>query len=189
MVEDEILKIIFTPTLKNTADIFTMNPTEEVFNTYSVKLVTSIPKPREMCNFISFLNEPMIPEPKKNEWIKVIKRKKKERHIPNCFIEMQAPKQQKKNFPKAKNHNSEFHPRIQMKKGSTRDFSRMIYGPKTCQANLHIHQKSKIIKGYSNMKPLNRKDRRHLQRFDISKAFLHPPIREPTVSMHHKKER
>jgi hypothetical protein len=35
---------------------------------------------------------------------------------------------------------------------------------------------------------LSRKDRRHLKQFDNSKAFLHPPIREPTVSMHHKKE-
>jgi hypothetical protein len=67
-----------------------------------------------------------------------------------------------------------------MKKGTTRDFS---------NPNLHIHQKTKSIKGYSNMKPLNRKDRHYLQRFDVSKAFLHPPIREPTVSMHHKKER
>jgi hypothetical protein len=71
-VEDEILKIIFTPTL--TADIFTKNPTEEIFNTHSVKLVKTIPKQREMCNFIIFPNEPMIPEPKKNEWNKVRKK-------------------------------------------------------------------------------------------------------------------
>jgi hypothetical protein len=36
-VEDEVLKIIFTPKLKKTADIFTKNPTEEIFNTHSVK--------------------------------------------------------------------------------------------------------------------------------------------------------
>jgi hypothetical protein len=30
-VEDDILKIIFTPTLKNTADIFTKNTSEEMF--------------------------------------------------------------------------------------------------------------------------------------------------------------
>jgi hypothetical protein len=38
------------------------------------------------------------------------------------------------------------------------------------------------------MKPLSRKDRCHLKQFDISKAFLHPPMNEPTVSMHHKRE-
>jgi hypothetical protein len=106
-VKDEILKIIFTPTLKNTADIFAKNPTEAIFNTHSVKLVKYIPKQREMCNFITFPNEPMLPEHQKNEWIKVIKHKKKERLVPNCFIEMQAPKQQTKNFPKSKKHNSE----------------------------------------------------------------------------------
>jgi hypothetical protein len=179
-VEDEILKIIFTPTLNNTADIFTKNPTEETFNTHSIKLVKFIPKQREMCNFISFPNEAMIHETQKSEWIKVIKRKKKERLIPNCFIEMQAPKQQTKKLSRTKKHNSEFHPRIVMKKGTTRDFS---------NRNLHIHQKSKAVKGYSNMKPLNRKDHCHLKHFGASKAFFHPPIQEPTVSIHHKKER
>jgi hypothetical protein len=110
---------------------------------------------------------------------------KKERLVPNCFIEMQAPKQQTKNFPKSKKHNSEFHQRIVMKKGTTRDFSRMIYGPKPYQANLNIPQKSKAINEYSNMKPLSRKNRRHLKKFDVSKAFIHPPIIEPNVSMHH----
>jgi hypothetical protein len=38
-VEDNILKIIFTPTLNNTADIFTNNTTEEMFQTHAVKLV------------------------------------------------------------------------------------------------------------------------------------------------------
>jgi hypothetical protein len=102
-VEDENLKIIFTPTLNNTADIFTKNPTEEIFNTHSVKLVKTIPKKREMCNFITFPNKSMIPEHQKNEWIKVTGRKKKERLIPNCTF--QAPKQQVKCFPKANNHN------------------------------------------------------------------------------------
>jgi hypothetical protein len=137
-----------------------------------------------MCNFISFPNELLIPEHQKSEWIKVIKRKKKkERLAPNCFIEMQVPKQQTRNFPKSKKHNCEFRPRIVMKKGTTRDFS---------NPNLHIHQNSKAVKGYSNMKPLNRKDRRHLKRFDVSKAFLHclhPPINKQTVFIHHKKDR
>jgi hypothetical protein len=35
-VEDNILKNIFTPTLENNADIFTMNPTEEVFKKLAV---------------------------------------------------------------------------------------------------------------------------------------------------------
>jgi hypothetical protein len=36
--------------------------------------------------------------------------------------------------------------------------------------------------------PLIRKDRRHLQSFDISKAFLHPLRNEPTLSLQNKKE-
>jgi hypothetical protein len=106
----------------------------------------------------------------------------------NCTSKMKAPKQQKKYFPKAKNHNCEFHPRIHMKKGTTRDFSRMIYGPKPCKPHLHINQKPKSIKEYSNMKPLNRKDRRQRQHFDISKAFLHSPSNEPALSIPNKKE-
>jgi hypothetical protein len=79
----------------------------------------------------------MIHEPKKNEWIKVIKRKKKERINSNCIAKMKAPKQQVKNFPKAKSHKCEFHPRIQMKKGTTRDLSQqMAYGPKLCHQHL-----------------------------------------------------
>jgi hypothetical protein len=65
----------------------------------------------------------MIHEPEKNEWIKVIKRKKKERVNSHYIMKMKTPKQQGKNFPKANNQSSEFHPRIQMKKETTRDFS------------------------------------------------------------------
>jgi hypothetical protein len=70
-----------------------------------------------------------------------------------------------------------------MKKGTTRDFFRLIYGPNPCQANLHIYQKSK------SKRPFSRKDRRHLQRFDISKAFLNPPSNEPSLSIPTKKEK
>jgi hypothetical protein len=52
-VEDNILKRIFTPTLHNTADIFTKNTTEEIFQTHSVKLVKPIPNQAEMCHFTS----------------------------------------------------------------------------------------------------------------------------------------
>jgi hypothetical protein len=38
-VEDEIRKIIFTPMLNNTSDIFTKNPTEEIYQTHAVQLV------------------------------------------------------------------------------------------------------------------------------------------------------
>jgi hypothetical protein len=38
------------------------------------------------------------------------------------------------------------------------------------------------------MKPLNRKDRRHLLRLDVSKAFLHTSVSEPTLFMYHKIE-
>jgi hypothetical protein len=41
-VEDDFLKIIFTPTLNNTADIFNKNTTEDVFNTHAPKLVGPI---------------------------------------------------------------------------------------------------------------------------------------------------
>jgi len=93
---------------------------------------------------------------------------------------LQAPKQQIKCLSNAKNHNIELHPRIKMKKGTTRDFS---------NPNLHIHCKLKSIKGYSNMKSLNWKDRRHLKQFDVSMALLHIPIRPPTISVHHQKGR
>jgi hypothetical protein len=158
-VEDNTLKIVSTPTLNNTADIFTNNPTEEIFNTHSLKLVKSIPKQSGMCNFMSFPKEAMTHEPKKNAWIKVIKRKKKERINSNYMAKMKAPKQQVKNYPKAKKHNCEFHPRIQMKKGITHDLSQqMIYGPKLCQPLLHIHKKPKSIKMFSNNTLLKCKD-------------------------------
>jgi hypothetical protein len=152
-------------------------------------LVKTIQRQSEMCNFISFCNKIMTHEPKKNEWIKVIKRNKNKRMNSNCIAKMKPPKQQVKNLPKAKNHNSEFHPRIQMKKGTTRDFSQqMAYGPKFCQSHLHIQKKSKTVKAFSNKKPLSWKDRRHLQSFDISKTILHPLSNEPTLSLPNNKE-
>jgi hypothetical protein len=42
-VEDNILKIIFTPTLENTSDIYTMNTAEDIFQKYAVQLVRTIP--------------------------------------------------------------------------------------------------------------------------------------------------
>jgi hypothetical protein len=47
-VEDDILKTTYIPSLKNTADIFTKNTSEENFNTHSVKLAKTIPKQSEM---------------------------------------------------------------------------------------------------------------------------------------------
>jgi hypothetical protein len=41
---------------------------------------------------------------------------------------------------------------------------------------------------FSSKKPLNRKDRRHLQNFDVSKAFLHSLSNEPTLPLPNKKE-
>jgi hypothetical protein len=35
-IEEDILKIIFTPTLENTADIFTKNPAEEICQKHAV---------------------------------------------------------------------------------------------------------------------------------------------------------
>jgi hypothetical protein len=61
----------------------------------------------------------------------------------------------------------------------------MAYGPKLCQPHLHIHKKPKSIKVFSNKKPLSRKDRCHLQSFDVSKAFL---SNEPTLSLPNNEE-
>jgi hypothetical protein len=61
-VEDEILKIVFTPTINNTADIFTKNTTEEVFHTHATKLVGPIPNKAEMCNFTSARYEDLVLE-------------------------------------------------------------------------------------------------------------------------------
>jgi hypothetical protein len=52
-VEDYFLKSIFTPTLNNTADIFTKNPTQEIFQTHAAKMVKPIPKQDEMRHFTS----------------------------------------------------------------------------------------------------------------------------------------
>jgi hypothetical protein len=61
-VEDNILKTIFTPTLNNTADIFTNNPTEEIFQTLAVKLDKPIPNKAEMCHFTSANYESLVLE-------------------------------------------------------------------------------------------------------------------------------
>jgi predicted neuraminidase len=66
-VEDNILKIIFTPTLENTADIFTKNPTEEIFQKHAVKLVRTIPKGTEMCNVTTFPSQDIIFESQQNK--------------------------------------------------------------------------------------------------------------------------
>jgi hypothetical protein len=42
-VDDDILKNVFTPTLNNTADIFTKKTTEAFFRTHAPKLVGPIP--------------------------------------------------------------------------------------------------------------------------------------------------
>jgi K+/H+ antiporter YhaU regulatory subunit KhtT len=73
------LKIIFTPTLNNTADIFTKNPTEEVFNTHAPKLVGPIPNKTELCNFTSARYEDLVLENDDHDWIVVSKQKKKKK--------------------------------------------------------------------------------------------------------------
>jgi hypothetical protein len=72
-VEDHILKIIFTRTLENTTDIFTMNPTEEIFRKHAVKLVKTIPKRTEICNITTFPSQDIIFESQQNEWITVMR--------------------------------------------------------------------------------------------------------------------
>jgi hypothetical protein len=71
------LKIIFTPTLHNIADIFAKNTTEEIFQTHAVKLVKPIPNQVEMCHFTSANYEDLVFENEQNDWIVVDKRKQK----------------------------------------------------------------------------------------------------------------
>jgi hypothetical protein len=71
--EDDILKIIFTPTLHNTADIFTKNTTEEIFQTHSVILVKPIPNQIEMGHFTSANYEDLVIKNEQNDWISVAK--------------------------------------------------------------------------------------------------------------------
>jgi hypothetical protein len=68
-VEDEILKIFFTPTLNNTADISTNNTTEEVFHTHAPKLVGPISNKPDMCNFTSARYEDLVLENEHQDWI------------------------------------------------------------------------------------------------------------------------
>jgi hypothetical protein len=89
-VEDDILKNIFTPTLNNTADIFTKNTTEVIFNTHAPNLVGPIPNKAEMCNFTSARYEDLVLENEHQDWIVVSKRKKKKKksniqNKPPCF--------------------------------------------------------------------------------------------------------
>jgi hypothetical protein len=100
----------------------------------------------------------MISEPTSNDWIKVTKRKNKDRFTSKPTL-----------------HNRKFHPRIQIKKGTTRDIShQMVYGTKACKQRPHIYTEYKSTKASSYKKLLNRKDHhhRHHQQVDVSKAFL-----------------
>jgi hypothetical protein len=75
-VEDDILKIVFTPSLENTADISSKNPTEEIFQKHAVNLVKTIPKRTEMCIVTTFPSQDIIFEYQQNEWIKVMRKYK-----------------------------------------------------------------------------------------------------------------
>jgi hypothetical protein len=99
-VEDEILKIIFTPTLNNTADIFTKNTSEEDFHTHAPKLVGPMPNKAEMCNFTSARYDDWVLENEHQYWIVVLKRKNKMKKSniqskPPCFKTKNKPLPQK----------------------------------------------------------------------------------------------
>jgi hypothetical protein len=49
-VADDIVRILFTLDLDNTADSFTKNPPEEMFQKKAVKLVKTVPHGTDMCN-------------------------------------------------------------------------------------------------------------------------------------------
>jgi hypothetical protein len=91
-VKDEILKIIFTPTLHNTADIFTKNPKEEIFQTHAVKLVKPITNKAEMYHFTSANYEDLVLENKQNDWIVVAKRKQNSKQTKKPLTAKQAGK-------------------------------------------------------------------------------------------------
>jgi hypothetical protein len=55
VIEDNILKMLFTPTLKNAADIFTKNTTKESFQLGDIKLVKPIHSKKECVCFIALL--------------------------------------------------------------------------------------------------------------------------------------
>jgi hypothetical protein len=57
-------------------DIFSKNPTWEIFQKYAVNLVMTIPKGAEMCNVTTFPSQDTIFESQQNEWIKVMRRNK-----------------------------------------------------------------------------------------------------------------
>jgi hypothetical protein len=131
------------------------NTTEEIFSTHSVKLVKPIPKNGEMCNFMCLPHEPI-----QNEWIKVTKPKKKERFT-----------------SKPIKHDREFSPRIQMKKGTTRDFShQMVYGPKPCKPrpnNRMEYKSTKVSAHHRHMNRMNSHLLRPPRQVDVSRAYLH----------------
>jgi hypothetical protein len=85
-VEDDISKIIFTPTLNNAADIFTLNTTEENFQNHAVKLVEPIPIKEEMCQFTSANYEELVLENEQNDWIVVAKPKQKSEQTKKLVI-------------------------------------------------------------------------------------------------------
>jgi hypothetical protein len=62
--------------LENTADIFTKNTTEAIFQKHAVKLVNTIPEGTEMCNVTTFPSQDIFFESQQNEWIKVMRRNK-----------------------------------------------------------------------------------------------------------------
>jgi hypothetical protein len=70
------LKIVFTPTLHSTDDIFTKNTTVKIFQKNVVKLVKPIPTQAEMCHFTSAHDEDLVLENEQNGWIEVAKHKK-----------------------------------------------------------------------------------------------------------------
>jgi hypothetical protein len=67
-VEVNIIKIMFTPTLKHSADFFTKNTSEEIFQIHSIT---------EICHFKSAAYEDLIHLNEQNDWIVVAKHKSK----------------------------------------------------------------------------------------------------------------
>jgi hypothetical protein len=59
------------------ADIFSKNPTEEIFQEHAAKMVKNIPKGTEMCNVTTFPSKDINFEPQQNEWIKAMRRNKR----------------------------------------------------------------------------------------------------------------
>jgi hypothetical protein len=78
--------------LNNTADIFTKNTTEKIFQTHAVKFVKPIPNKAEMCHFNSANYEDSVLDNEQNDWIVIAQLEQKSKQTKNLAIAKQEGK-------------------------------------------------------------------------------------------------